>query len=79
VHSAVDEQGLDIVHGLTHWRFKQKSVGWQSSLEVQPTDDGAPKIQNSMLNCIHNYIILFCNNKKVIKTWSQSIKSIYIQ
>jgi len=56
VHSAVDEQGLDIVHGLTHWRFKHESVGWQSSLEVQPTDDGAPKIKHTLVN--YTYIQL---------------------
>jgi len=44
VHNAVDEHGLDTVHGLTHWRFRHESDGWQSSLDVQPTDDGAPKL-----------------------------------
>lgn len=73
VQIAVDEQGFDTVHGLTHWRFKHKSVGWQSSLDLQPTDDGAPIIKHTLVNDIYNYIILVCNNKKVYTTWSQSI------
>lgn len=44
VHNAVDEHGLETMHGLTHCRLRHESVGWQSSLEVQPTDDGAPKL-----------------------------------
>lgn len=44
VHNAVDEHGFDTVHGLTHWRLRHESVAGQSLLEVQPTDDGAPKL-----------------------------------
>lgn len=42
VHNAVDEHGFDTVHGLTHCRFRQESVGRHSSFEEQPTDEGAP-------------------------------------
>lgn len=43
VHSAVSEHGLDAVQGLIHWRLMHVSDGGQSSLDIQPTDDGAPK------------------------------------